>query len=87
MAEPDLQSRVWALVRKVSPVAPRQPAPGAVVLSGSSDARMDSVAALRLVLALEEEFGITVEDKDISVDNFGNLARLCRYVERRLARS
>ncbi|MGH7847101.1 MAG: hypothetical protein ACREQW_18305 [Candidatus Binatia bacterium] len=41
----------------------------------------DSVAALRLVLALEKEFEIVVEDGDLNPDNFGSFERLEKYIQ------
>jgi acyl carrier protein len=49
-----------------------------------ANALLDSIALTKLVVMLEEDFGIEVEDDDIHLDNFGTLARIVRYVEERL---
>ena len=74
-----------AIVKQVSPLTPTAIGSDVLILSaqGKTDA-LDSVAALQLVLALEEEFGITVEDEDISAENFSNLNSLCQYVATKL---
>ncbi len=87
MSREEIRKKTWAIVRKISPLAPREPAAERTVLSQNDTDMIDSVAALQLVLALEQEFGITVEDADISTANFGDLASLCRYIENRLPRS
>lgn len=42
---------------------------------------LDSMAVLELVLALEERFGISVDDEDISADVFETLTSLTSYVD------
>ena len=46
---------------------------------------VDSVAILRLVVALEKEFALVVTDEDVQPGNFGSLAALGDFVERKLA--
>lgn len=45
----------------------------------------DSIAALEIVFALEEEFGFEVEDEDLRVDLFDSVRTLTSYIEQRLA--
>ncbi len=45
----------------------------------------DSMAALEIVFALEEEFGFEVEDEDLRVDLFDSVRTLTSYIEERLA--
>jgi acyl carrier protein len=45
----------------------------------------DSIAALEIVFALEEEFGFEVEDEDLRVDLFDSVSTLASYIEERLA--
>jgi acyl carrier protein len=59
------------------------PGAEAFILLGDGE-RIDSVAALRLVLSLEEEFGIVVEDGDIKPQNFSDMDRLESYIRRKL---
>jgi acyl carrier protein len=46
---------------------------------------LDSMAVVTVITALEERFGITVEDDDISAETFETVGSLCRYLEERLA--
>ena len=46
---------------------------------------LDSMAVVNLVTALEEHFGITVEDDDISADTFETLGSLTAFVAHKLA--
>lgn len=48
-------------------------------------AELDSMAVVSVITALEERFGFTVEDDDISAETFETVDSLCRYVERRIA--
>lgn len=41
----------------------------------------DSMAVLQLILALEEHFGITVEDEDVTAEAFETLERLTALVD------
>jgi acyl carrier protein len=45
---------------------------------------LDSMAVLVLVHDLEAEFGIVVEDEDLSADIFDTLADLTAFVDRKL---
>lgn len=45
---------------------------------------VDSTGVLELVMFVEETFGIIVEDEEILPDNFDSVARLARYVRRKL---
>jgi acyl carrier protein len=46
---------------------------------------LDSMAVVAVITALEERFGFTVEDDDISAETFETVGSLCRYVEARVA--
>lgn len=46
---------------------------------------LDSMAVLTVLNAIEEQFGITVADDDISADTFATVGSLCAYVESKLA--
>ena len=84
----EIQSKVSSIVNRLAPLTPKTAADHRLVISAGRGALpMDSVVALQLVLAIEEEFGITFQDGDICPENFGNLASLCRFVENKLARS
>jgi len=45
---------------------------------------LDSMAVLTVLNAIEEQFGITVADDDISADTFETVGSLCTYVESKL---
>jgi len=46
---------------------------------------IDSIEALALAIAIEEEFGIEVDDADMTAALFETLGGLADYVRRRLA--
>ena len=43
---------------------------------------LDSMAVLELILALEQRFGITVPEEDVSAEAFATLGSLTELVER-----
>jgi acyl carrier protein len=47
---------------------------------------LDSMAVVGLIGALEEQFGITVDDDEISAATFESLGSLAAFVERKTAR-
>jgi acyl carrier protein len=46
---------------------------------------LDSMAVVQLIAALEERFGITVDDDEIGAATFATLGTLSRFVEEKLA--
>lgn len=46
---------------------------------------LDSMAVVGILTSLEEHFGFTVEDDEISADTFATLGSLVSFVERKLA--
>lgn len=46
---------------------------------------LDSMAVVQLITALEEHFGITVDDDEISASTFETLGTLAKFVEQKLA--
>jgi len=46
---------------------------------------LDSMAVVNLIGALEEQFGITVDDDEISASTFETLGSLAAFVERKQA--
>jgi acyl carrier protein len=46
---------------------------------------IDSMALLRLVAWLEEEFGVDIDDADVVPANFGTIERIRALVETKLA--
>ncbi len=45
---------------------------------------LDSTKFMEMVAFVEEAFGIEVEDEDLTPDNFGSIARMTGFVERKL---
>lgn len=41
---------------------------------------VDSMGVMEMIQFLEEEFGVVVEDTDITEENIGNLAAIATYV-------
>ena len=48
---------------------------------------MDSLSFVELVEEVQERYGISVQDVEITEENFGSIDALTRYVERRSATS
>lgn len=46
---------------------------------------VDSIAALEIIFALEQEFGIEVDDEELRVDLFDSVNSMVRYVSGKLA--
>jgi acyl carrier protein len=46
---------------------------------------INSLLAMQLVNYLQKEFGVTVEDDDLELDNFRTLERMDQFVERKRA--
>jgi acyl carrier protein len=46
---------------------------------------LDSMAVVNLITALEEQFGITVDDDEIGAATFETLGSLSAFVEQKLA--
>ncbi|HEX8814393.1 MAG TPA: acyl carrier protein [Terriglobales bacterium] len=47
---------------------------------------IDSTGVLELVVFLQETFGITVEDEEVTPDNIESVNKVVAYVERKLAK-
>ena len=44
---------------------------------------LDSAAILELILWVENEFGLEVDQEDVSLDNFGTISKMAAYIEAR----
>ena len=53
----------------------------------SSGLNLDSVAVLELVVEVENQFGVTFEDEDLSVELFSSVGSLASAVEKKLSGS
>jgi acyl carrier protein len=45
---------------------------------------LDSVEVLQVVSAIEEAFGLTIEDDELEVEHFATIGTLVTFIERRL---
>jgi acyl carrier protein len=57
---------------------------GAAPLLGAVP-ELDSMAVVSLITALEDHFGITVEDDEISASTFETLGSLAVFIERKIS--
>jgi acyl carrier protein len=46
---------------------------------------LDSMSVVNVIAALEETYGITIHDDEISAENFATLGSLTRFIEQKLA--
>jgi len=44
---------------------------------------VDSVGIMELVLFIEEDIGLSVDDEDLTPDNFDSVNKLANYIKRR----
>lgn len=52
-----------------------------------TDGVLDSVATLKLVAYLEEQFKITLEAHEVDVENLNTIQRVCKLVESKSSRA
>ena len=85
MTKAEITRRVREAVVKALdlPIQPDQ-LPESEPLFGA-DGEVDSILSIKLVVELEETFGIEVDDDDLTEELFGTVAALAEYVETRLA--
>jgi len=46
---------------------------------------VNSLFAMQLVVFVEKEFGITVSDEDLDIDNFRTISAIANLIERKVA--
>lgn len=46
---------------------------------------IDSLGIMELVMFIEQEFGVTVQDEDVTPENLDSVSRIASYVQRKLA--
>lgn len=83
MKTDEIIKRVDAILRKST--GSRSKSPTHTLIFFGNDQSQDSVAALKLIMQIEDEFGITVEDEEITPENFNTVENLIRYLELKLA--
>lgn len=71
----DMQSRLTALVRRVSPAA--NPEPDESLFDAGY---LDSFALLDLVAGIEKEFNVKIPDADLNPRRFDSLSRIADYL-------
>ena len=81
MASSDVERELSEYITKEIRYDQEQPevAPDESLVEGA----LDSTDVLRLVLFVEERFGVRVEDDELVPENFGSLQRLAELVERK----
>lgn len=84
MKRNDVRKSAERIIREIYRVDAAESLPEEFPLLGH-DGIFDSVAALKLVLALEKEFAIVVDDEEIRSENFKNLDALSQYLNRKLS--
>lgn len=82
----DISNRIVRIVQSLLGSEDSSPSVATDFGLGGS-APVDSVWALQLVVALENEFGICVEDVDVTPENFQDLSSLTRFVARKIERA
>ncbi|MGB5833943.1 MAG: acyl carrier protein [Thiohalocapsa sp.] len=45
---------------------------------------VESIGVMRLVVFMEQKFGVQIAPQDITIENFANVNAICLYLERRL---
>ncbi len=85
MTKAEITGRVREAVVKALelPIAPDE-LPESEPLFGA-DGEVDSILSIKLVVELEEAFGIAVDDDDLTEELFGTVSALAAYVETKLA--
>jgi acyl carrier protein len=46
---------------------------------------VDSMSVMELIMFIEEDYGLTVDDEEMTTDNFDSINRLANYVQRKQA--
>lgn len=79
MAAEELETKIRHLLRTELGVHEEVTPDAELITTGL----IDSVGLVRLATFLEREIGITVDNQEITVDNFGSLRRIQAYVRKR----
>jgi acyl carrier protein len=81
-----IRKRLEPLIRKVNHAKGSKTISDGVILFGE-DGVLDSVGTIKLIMSVEEEFEITVDEKEIGPKNFKTIAALARFIESKLVGS
>lgn len=86
MKRAEIATRVTQVVQNLlDPASMHAPIVDQFILA--TDREFDSVRALQLVLALENEFSIAIDDTDVNAANFRDLPALTDFVAVKLSRA
>jgi len=85
MKSADLRDKLETLLRKTNQLKQNEPMPEMLVLF-TQEGSADSVTALKLIMEIEETFGITVEDDEIRPENFETISGLLRFIQTKVGR-
>jgi acyl carrier protein len=83
MATLDSVKRVLGEVLQLGPRAERL-GPDSTLLGSLPE--LDSMAVVSVIMALETEFGIFVEDDEVSASTFESVGSLARFIDQKLGR-
>jgi acyl carrier protein len=83
MKPQEIRGELEALLRKANQLKQNEPISEMLVLF-TQEGSADSVTALKLIMEIEEIFGITVEDDEIRPENFETVSGLIRFIETKL---
>ena len=78
--DPDLLAQIKDALRRDLKLAPDEPIADDMPLVGG-DAEIDSIDVLLIIGTLEQEFGVTIPDRDVSEQAFATVATLAAYVQ------
>lgn len=83
--EPDIETQVIVTLRSVLHLDAQRPLDMRSALLGSI-AELDSMAVVSILTALEEQFGIVVDDDEVDGRTFATVGSLARFVQGKLTR-
>ena len=83
-AQPNVERQVIATLRSVLNLDAGRPLDADSALLGSI-AELDSMAVVSIITALEERFGIVVDDDDVDGRTFATVGSLVGFVQGKLA--
>ena len=83
MNQATIRKQLELLIQKVNHIKGTKVISDNVILFGEQGV-LDSVATIKLIMSVEEQFDITVEEKEISPKNFQTITALTRFVGSKL---
>ena len=83
MEKSEVQHQLENLIRKVRRIGEHDVLPKPLLLFGEGGA-LDSVATLRLIMAIESAFNIAIEDEELTAEHFRTFEALVDFVQSKL---